>query len=133
MNNDHIREAPLTSPHPSTIKLLDNTVGASIEKVPWYRDPVFWFSVPGLGLFADLLFPVQVPEELDRLLNMIILVDALMLGKLCCQASFRKKGTCQSVAFKKSHHTHETPTRHASPTTIRHDKTMKMHRAGRLR
>ena len=75
------QEPPLSSPHPATVKRDDGT-GSKLERVPWYRDPVVWFSIPGVGMLVDCLVPVTVPEELDRLLNMIALLDALMLGVL---------------------------------------------------
>lgn len=73
----------MTSPHPDTIKIIDggmDTQSEGWEEFPWLLRPHVYYAIPIFGYFIDIMFPVQVPEELDSILNQLIIVNALMLG-----------------------------------------------------
>lgn len=71
-------EPPLSRDHPEAID------------VPFWSNPLRalrnskvnpgWLAVPALGYFIEVLSFAQTPEQLDRVLNMLVLVNALMLG-----------------------------------------------------
>lgn len=93
-NNDalgHGLEPPLSRESPTHLgaAACDNFFVGLRDNIlhPWY------FAIPALGLGIDVFAFMPAPEQLDRIINMLVLVDGLMLGvmaslitgKLCIQ------------------------------------------------
>lgn len=85
-------EPPLTRDHAATFGVPGCT--NPFKKLAHQQLHPRWLAVPGFGLVLEMVAMVPTPEQLDRMLNMIVRENAFLgqryINKfIICQVSYR--------------------------------------------